>query len=84
VFFEGPPDSMRDPAILARMDRLQQQILALPNVGKAVSLVDYVKRVNRELNDGRKDAPSLRQTVSLRFSPGSAAAARRLPPPATR
>ena len=27
VFFEGPPDSMRDPAILARMDRLQQEIL---------------------------------------------------------
>jgi predicted RND superfamily exporter protein len=56
VFFEGPADSMREPATLARMDRLQQEILALPNVRKAVSLVDYVKRVNRELNDGRKEA----------------------------
>ena len=65
VFFEGPPDSMRDPAILARMDRLQQEILALPNVRKAVSLVDYVKRVNRELNDGRKDAEIVPASADL-------------------
>ncbi len=65
VFFEGPPDSMRDPAILARMDRLQQEILALPNVRKAVSLVDYVKRVNRELNDGRKDAEIVPASAEL-------------------
>jgi len=56
IFFEGPVDSMRDPDILARMERLQQDMLGLPNVRKAISLVDYVKRVNRELHDGEKTA----------------------------
>lgn len=56
VFFEGPADAMREPDVLARMDRLQQEILRLPNVRKAVSLVDYLKRANRELHDGAASA----------------------------
>lgn len=67
IFFEGPVDSIRDPDTLARMDRLQQEILALPNVRKAVSVVDYIKRVNRELNEGAKSAeivPASRELIA--------------------
>jgi predicted RND superfamily exporter protein len=67
VFFEGPQDSMRDPAILERMDRFGRDLAALPNVRKVVSLVDYVKRTNRELNDGDPAAeviPASRELIA--------------------
>lgn len=56
VFLEGPPESMQQPDVLQRMDRLSRQLQALPFVKKSTSLADYVKRVHRELNDGRPEA----------------------------
>ena len=56
VFLEGAPDSMQQPDILKRMDRLSQALATLPYVRKTTSVADYVKRVHRELNDGRPDA----------------------------
>lgn len=51
VFFEGPAESMKEPAMLARMKRLADEMKRLPNVRKVISLVDYVERVNRTLHD---------------------------------
>jgi hypothetical protein len=56
VFLEGEPGSMQQPDVLKRMDRLGTELKALPFVKKVTSLADYVKRVHRELNDGRADA----------------------------
>lgn len=56
VFLEGAPESMRQPDVLKRMDRLSTELKALPFVKKVTSVADYVKRVHRELNDGRDDA----------------------------
>lgn len=56
VFLEGAPDSMQQPDILKRMDRLSQALDGLPFVRKTTSLADYVKRIHRELNDGRPEA----------------------------
>lgn len=56
VFLEGPPDSMQQPDVLKRMDRLGQELAGLPFVRKTTSLADYVKRVHRELNDGKAEA----------------------------
>jgi predicted RND superfamily exporter protein len=56
VFLEGPPDSMQQPDVLKRMDRLGKELAALPFVRKTTSMADYVKRINRELNDGKADA----------------------------
>lgn len=56
VFLEGEPDAMKQPDILKRMDRLSDALEALPFVRKASSLADYVKRVHRELNDGKPGA----------------------------
>jgi len=56
VFLEGAPDSMQQPDVLKRMDRLGQSLAALPHVRKTTSIADYVKRVHRELNDGKPEA----------------------------
>lgn len=49
VFLEGSADALKQPDALARMDRLETQLRALPFVKKVTGLADYVKRVHREL-----------------------------------
>ena len=56
ILLEGPPESMKSPDALARMERLRADLERLPFVRKVVSVADYVKRVNRELNGGRDEA----------------------------
>ena len=52
VLLEGPPDSMKTPETLQRVERLRQRLQTLPFVRKVTSVADYVKRVNRQLNGG--------------------------------
>jgi uncharacterized protein len=56
ILLEGPPESMKTSDALHRMERLRGELQRLPFVRKVVSVADYVKRVNRELNGGRHDA----------------------------
>ncbi len=56
VLLEGPPDSLKTPDALQRIERLREQLERLPFVRKVVSVADYVKRVNRELNGGAESA----------------------------
>ena len=56
IMLEGPPDSLTTPEVLQRIERLQQQLRTFPHVRKVTSVADYIKRINRELNDGREDA----------------------------
>jgi predicted RND superfamily exporter protein len=56
VFFEGPAESMRDPAVLSRIDALGKAIGKLPNVRSVISLADYVKRIDRDLGGTTGDA----------------------------
>ena len=53
VFLEGPPDSLKQPDALKRMDSLQTELRKLPFVRKVSSVADYVKRVHREMSDDR-------------------------------
>jgi predicted RND superfamily exporter protein len=62
IFLEGEPDSMQQPDVLRRMDQLATTVEALPFVKKVTSLADYVKRVNRELNDGSAEAYVIPET----------------------
>ena len=55
IMLEGPPDSLKTPDALQRIDRLEQALRAFPHVRKVTSVADYVKRVNQELNDGRPE-----------------------------
>jgi predicted RND superfamily exporter protein len=52
VLLEGEADSMRSPETIRRMEELRVRLERLPFVRKVVSVADYVKRVNRELNGG--------------------------------
>jgi uncharacterized protein len=52
ILLEGQPDSMKSPDAMRRMEELRVRLQKLPFVKKVVSVADYVKRVNRELNGG--------------------------------
>jgi len=56
IMLEGPPESLKTPAALQRVDRLQEALRTFPHVRKVTSVADYVKRINKELNDGRPEA----------------------------
>lgn len=56
LMLEGPPDSLNTPDALQRMDRLQNELRTFEHVRKVTSVADYVKRINKELNDGREEA----------------------------
>jgi predicted RND superfamily exporter protein len=56
IMLEGPPESMKSPDTLHRIDRLQAELRAFPYVSKVTSVADYVKRINKELHDGRPEA----------------------------
>jgi predicted RND superfamily exporter protein len=54
VLLEGPPDSMKRPDVLHRMDQLEMAIRQLPLVRKVSGLPEYIKRVHHELGDDRQ------------------------------
>jgi predicted RND superfamily exporter protein len=56
IMLEGPPESMKTPETLARIDRLEADLRKQPYVRKVTSVADYVKRINKELHDGREEA----------------------------
>ena len=67
LMLEGPPDSLKRPDMLARMNQLQEELRRAPHVRKVTSVADYVKRIHRELNDGRSEAnviPSDAETIA--------------------
>ena len=53
IMLEGPPESLKTPDALQRIDRLEEALRQFPHVRKVTSVADYVKRINKELNDGR-------------------------------
>jgi predicted RND superfamily exporter protein len=52
ILLEGPAESLGTPDALQRMDRLENELRKQPDVRKVRSVADYVRRVNKELNDG--------------------------------
>jgi len=56
ILLEGPSDSLKTPDALQRMDRLEEELRKFPHVRKVTSVADYVKRINKVLNDGRPEA----------------------------
>lgn len=67
VAFTGAIDQAKDPALLALMERTQRHIESLPEVGKTLSLVDFLRQMNRALHEGRIEAhrlPATREEVS--------------------
>lgn len=46
------PDDIKDPAVLREMDALQSRLMGMEDIGKAVSVVDFIKRMNQAMHDG--------------------------------
>ncbi len=46
------PDVLKEPAILEAIGRLQGFLESVPQVGKTLSFVDYVKQMNRAMHGG--------------------------------
>lgn len=44
------PDSIKNPAVLNAMGKLQDFLAAQPNVGKTQSIVDLIKRINQAMH----------------------------------
>jgi uncharacterized protein len=45
-------DDIKDPNVLREMDRLQEKLKGIDGVGKTVSIVDFIKRMNQSMNEG--------------------------------
>ena len=56
ILLEGPPDSMKLPDTLRRLEVLRERLETQPFTRKVVSVADYVKRVNQELSGGEAAA----------------------------
>jgi predicted RND superfamily exporter protein len=56
ILLEGPPESMKMPDTLKRIESLRERLQRQPFVRKVVSVADYVKRVNQELGGGSEAA----------------------------
>ena len=56
VVIEGKEEEIiKDPAILKAMDKMQAFMEEDPNVGASISIAEYLKRMNRVLNENRKE-----------------------------
>ena len=56
IMLEGEPESLQRPENLKRIDALANELRKFPHVRKVTSVADYVKRINKELHDGRPEA----------------------------
>ena len=56
IAIEGhTPDLLKDPALLAKLDQMQATVEQDPIVGGSVSLAEYLKRMNRIMNEDRPE-----------------------------
>ena len=54
VAIEGhAPDLLKDPALLHKLDRMQAEIEQDPVVGGSLSIAEFLKRMNRVMNEDR-------------------------------
>jgi len=50
MFDGGEQDAIKDPAVLRAMDELAQFIETEPNVGKVLSIAQFIKQMNKSMN----------------------------------
>ena len=66
VVFQGKnKDQMKDPAVLKVIEDAQRFIEQMPEVGKTLSLVDFIKKMNQSMNGGAPAALTLPATQDL-------------------
>ena len=56
VAIEGhEPDLLKDPDLLRKLDRLQAEVEQDPVVGGSLSIAEFIKRMNRVMNEDREE-----------------------------
>jgi hypothetical protein len=66
IVVETPePEGLFEPARLRKIEALQDFVASLPYVGGSVSIVDYLKQMNRALNEGTDSAYRLPDDADL-------------------
>lgn len=66
VLVEGKTDdTIKDPEVLAAMERTQAFLAAQPGVGHTLSIVDLLKQMGRGMNGGADDAATLPASADL-------------------
>lgn len=68
VVFQGAADAsgvdrMKDPALLRVIENTQRYIETLPDVGKTLSIVDFIRQMNRSMNGGQPAFDSVPPTA---------------------
>jgi predicted RND superfamily exporter protein len=51
----GTDDTIKNPAVLTAMERVQDRLAHDPRVGKTLSIVDFLKRMNQAMNADKAD-----------------------------
>src|SRR5207253_994729 len=63
LLVEGKDEgSLEEPAVMRAIDRLERRLETEPGVGKALSYVDFIRRMHRAMNEDRPDASYLPRT----------------------
>jgi predicted RND superfamily exporter protein len=57
--------ALQEPTIMRAIDRLERRLEAEPGVGKALSYVDFIRKMHHEMNADRPDAGDLPATRAL-------------------
>ena len=65
VFQAKEKDRMKNPAILNIIEQAQRHIERMPEVGKTLSIVDFIKKMNQSMNGGADAALALPTTQDL-------------------
>lgn len=61
------PDTLKSPELLHKIESLQTHVESLPYVGDSISLVDYLKSMNKNLHEGNEQynvLPDSRQQIA--------------------
>ncbi len=65
ILIKGKKDALKEPDILRKMDSLSSRIEKLPHVKKVISLADYVKRINKALNEDNPEHYKIPESKAL-------------------
>jgi len=65
ILIKGREDVLKEPSILKRMDKLSSEIEKIPRVKKVISLADYVKGINKALEEDNPEYYKIPDSKSL-------------------
>lgn len=59
------PDTFKDPAVLTLLDEVQHGALSLDRVGDAVSITNYLRRMNKVMHEDRAEYDSIPESADM-------------------